>query len=116
MSDNIKSAAGKTDERVSFASFIKNHSLDLLAYAGLAVMLILFLVFNSGTRLIYNFGSVIQAAAVYAILAIGAVFIYSLGNMDVSIGRQVGLYSTMLVLIGNATGSLQRRKYGILAG
>ena len=39
-------------------------------------------------------------------MAVGAVFIYSLGNMDVSIGRQVGLYSTMLVLIGNATGSL----------
>ncbi len=28
---------------------------------------------------------------VTALMAVGAVFIYSLGNMDVSIGKQVGL-------------------------
>ena len=43
---------------------------------------------------------------VTALMSVGAVFIYSLGNMDVSIGKQIGLYSTLLVLIGNATGSL----------
>lgn len=43
---------------------------------------------------------------VTALMAVGAVFIYSLGNMDISIGKQIGLYSTLLVLIGNATGSL----------
>ncbi len=43
---------------------------------------------------------------VTALMAVGAVFIYSLGNMDVSIGKQIGLYSTLLILVGNATGSL----------
>lgn len=43
---------------------------------------------------------------VTALMSVGAVFIYSLGNMDVSIGKQIGLYSTLLVIIGNATGSL----------
>ena len=43
---------------------------------------------------------------VTALMSVGAVFIYSLGNMDVSIGKQIGLYSTLLVLITNASGSL----------
>lgn len=43
---------------------------------------------------------------VTALMSVGAVFIYSLGNMDVSIGKQIGLYSTVLVLVGNKTGSL----------
>ena len=106
MSDNIKSAAGKTDERVSFASFIKNHIFDLTAYAGLTVMLILFFVFNSGSRLMYNFSAVIQAAAVYSIIALGAVFIYSMGFMDVSLGQQVGVYVILMILIGNKIGGV----------
>ena len=43
---------------------------------------------------------------VTALMSVGAVFVYSLGNMDISIGRQVGLYGTILVLMGNATGTL----------
>ena len=72
MPDNTKNgaiASQRTDERTSFFTFVKSHTMDLLAYAGLAVMLILFLIFNSGPRLMYNFSAVVQAAAVYSILA-----------------------------------------------
>ena len=114
MSEKLKSAAGTTDERVSFASYVKAHIFDLTAYAGLIVMLILFLVFNSGPRLAYNFGSVIQAAAVYAIVALGAVFIYSMGFMDVSLGQQVGVYVITMILIGNKIGGVPGVVVGFL--
>ena len=105
-------ASRKLDERTSFMSFVKNHALDLLAYAGLAVMLILFFVFNSGSRLMYNFSAVIQAAAVYSIIALGAVFIYSMGFMDVSLGQQVGVYVILMILIGNKIGGVP----GVIVG
>ena len=53
-----------------------------------------------------KFSTLMSDVIVNALMAVGAVFIYSLGNMDISIGKQVGLYSTIMVLVGNATGSL----------
>ncbi len=110
MPENTKTGGiasrNKTDDRTGYRNFFKNHLLDLLAYAGLAVMLILFLVYNSGPRLLYNFSAVVQAAAVYAILALGAVFIYSMGFMDVSLGQQIGVYVIMMILIGNKIGGV----------
>ena len=104
----------RTDERTSFFTFVKTHTMDLLAYAGLAVMLILFLVFNSGPRLMYNFSAVVQAAAVYSILALGAVFIYSMGFMDVSLGQQIGVYVILMILIGNKIGGVPGVVVGFL--
>ena len=43
---------------------------------------------------------------VIALISVGAIFVYALGNMDVSIGKQVGLYATLMVYFGNKTGSL----------
>ena len=114
MPENAKKggiASRQTDERASFFGFVKTHIFDLTAYAGLVVMLILFVAFNNA-RLAYNFGSVIQAAAVYAILALGAVFIYSMGFMDVSLGQQVGVYVILMILIGNRIGGVP----GVIVG
>ncbi len=112
MSESVTSP--KVDERTSFVSFVKNHIFDLTAYAGLAIMLILFLVFNSGPRLMYNFSAVIQAAAVYSIIALGAVFIYSMGFMDVSLGQQIGVYVILMILIGNKIGGVPGIVIGFL--
>lgn len=112
MSETVTSQ--KIDERTSFVSFVKSHIFDLTAYAGLAVMLILFFIFNSGPRLGYNFSAVIQAAAVYSILALGAVFIYSMGFMDVSLGQQVGVYVILMILIGNKIGGVSGVVIGVL--
>ena len=117
MPENVKKggiASEKVDERTSFASFVKNHIFDLTAYAGLVVMLILFLIFNNGPRLAYNFSSVVQAAAVYSILSLGAVFIYSMGFMDVSLGQQVGVYVILMILIGNKIGGVPGVVVGVL--
>ena len=104
----------KTDERTSFKSFVKNHIFDLTAYAGLTIMLILFLAFNWGPKLGYKFSNVIQAAAVYSILALGAVFIYSMGFMDVSLGQQIGVYVILMILIGNKIGGVTGVVVGVM--
>ncbi len=103
-------AIAQDREKQTLVQWIKKHSSTVASLGGLIFCIIFFTIGTglkgesiwSGDKLSTLIGDVI----VTALMAVGAVFIYSLGNMDVSIGRQVGLYSTMLVLIGNATGSL----------
>lgn len=91
-------------------NFIRTHVADIAAYSGLLVCIIIFSIFPpffgesiwSATKLSTLMSNVI----VMALMAVGAVFVYSLGNMDVSIGKQVGLYATLIVVLGNRTGSL----------
>lgn len=83
--------------------FLKKHVYDIAAYAGLAVTFILFLIF-SGDKLSYNIATVLQAAAAYSIIALGAVFVYSMGFMDVSVGQQVGVYAILMIMIANRMG------------
>lgn len=85
------------------AKFLKQHIYDIAAYAGLIVTFILFLIF-SGSRLSYNMATVLQAASAYSIIALGAVFVYSMGYMDVSVGQQVGVYAILMIMITNAMG------------
>lgn len=99
-------------EKLTPAAFLKKHIYDLTAYLGLVVVLALFFVNNSGPRLAYNLSSVLQAAATYSVIAIGATFVYSMGLMDVSIGQQVGVYAILMILIGNAIGGVP----GVIAG
>ena len=75
----------------------------MAAYAGLAITVILFLIF-SGDKLMYNATTVLQTVAPYAIISLGAVFVYSMGFMDVSVGQQVGVYAILYVLISNKMG------------
>ncbi len=95
----------------SFGRFLKTHIYDITAYLGLVIVLVLFVIFNE-KRLAYNFSSVLQAAATYSIIALGAVFVYSMGYMDVSIGQQVGVYCILMILISNAIGGVP----GIIVG
>ncbi len=103
-------AIAQEREKQTLLQWIKKHGSTIASLGGLVFCIIFFTIGTglkgesiwSGDKLSTLIGDVI----VTALMAVGAVFIYSLGNMDVSIGKQVGLYSTMLVLIGNATGSL----------
>lgn len=90
-------------EKIVPAKFLKQHIYDIAAYAGLIVTFILFLIF-SGSRLSYNIATVLQAASAYSIIALGAVFVYSMGYMDVSVGQQVGVYAILMIMITNAMG------------
>ena len=95
-----------------FRRYLKEHMYDIAAYGGLAVTFILFLIY-SGDKLAYNMAAVLQAGATYAIIALGAVFVYSMGFMDVSVGQQVGVYAILIIMITNKMGGSAP---GVLAG
>lgn len=83
----------------------KTHAYDAAAYAGLIFTLILFFIFSGG-NLMYNLTTTLQTVAPYSIIALGAVFVYSMGNMDVSVGQQVGVYAILMTIISNRIGGL----------
>lgn len=85
--------------------WIKAHAYDAAAYVGLILTLILFFAFSGG-NLMYNLTTTLQTVAPYSIIALGAVFVYSMGNMDVSVGQQVGVYAILMILITNRIGNL----------
>lgn len=90
---------------------MKSNVAEIAAYGGLAVTFVLFLIF-SGSKLAYNFSAVLQAASAYSIIALGAVFVYSMGFMDVSVGQQVGVYAILMIMVGNKIGGVP----GIVVG
>ena len=50
--------------------------------------------------------TLVSDVIVLALLSVGAVFVYALGNIDISTGKQVGLYATLMVVFQQMTGSL----------
>ena len=99
MSENAK------NQPSSLRAFLEKHLYDIAAYAGLAATLILFLIFG-GKRLSYNAQTVLQTSAPNIIISLGAVFVYSMGYMDVSVGQQVGVYAILMIMITNAIGGV----------
>lgn len=97
-------------KKINKQGFLKAHIADLASYGGLIVCLIIFSVvppfFGEKLWSAAKLSTLISDVIVMALMAVGAVFVYALGNMDISIGKQVGLYATLMVLLGNATGSL----------
>ena len=93
--------------RIFSKDWLKAHAGDILSYGGLVLCVVVFSALSEG-RLwsAYNLRILIQAVCVYAILSLGAVFIYSMGYMDISVGAQVGVYCILCILVTNATGSL----------
>ncbi len=97
-------------------SSLKTHIGDIFSFAGLLLCVIVFSILSKGKLWsAYNLGVLVQQTCVYAILAMGAVFIYSMGYMDISLGAQVGVYCLLLILITNASGSLILGFVSILA-
>ncbi|MDO4573039.1 MAG: hypothetical protein Q4C13_06690, partial [Clostridia bacterium] len=88
----------------------KAHASDIAAYGGLALCIVVFSVltplFGQSIWSAEKLSTLISDVIVLALISVGAVFVYALGNMDISIGKQVGLYATLIVTLGNATGSL----------
>ena len=91
-------------------AWLKKHSAQVAAYSGLALCVIFFTIltpiFGESIWSAAKIKTLMQNVIVLALMSVGATFVYSLGSMDISIGRQVGLYATLVVIIGNATGSL----------
>ena len=90
-------------QKNGIGEWLSRHVYDIAAYGGLALTLILFFIF-SRENLFYNVTTTLQTVAPYAIIALGAVFVYSMGCMDVSVGQQVGVYAILIILISNRIG------------
>lgn len=96
--------------REHLKEFIKNHIFDICALAGLIICLIVFTIVpplvNGPRANIWRPISVktlISQISVYFILAIGAVFIYLMGCMDISVGYQVGVFGAVFIMIANSS-------------
>ncbi len=87
--------------------YVTGHVSDVAAYLGLIVCIIVFTVTSDG-RLWgnYNLTVLLESVCVYMIVSLGALFVYSMGFMDISVGSQMGVYCLLTILIVNATGSL----------
>lgn len=91
-------------------NWIRLHKNEIGAYCGLLLCIVLFsIVPPLKGKSIWapdKLATLMSNVIVMALLSVGAVFVYAMGNMDVSIGKQVGLYATIIVALGNSTGSL----------
>ncbi len=91
-------------------AWMKLHKSEFGAYCGLLLCIVIFSVIpplrGKSIWEAEKLSTLMSNVIVRALLSVGAVFVYSMGNMDVSIGKQVGLYATLIVALGNSTGSL----------
>lgn len=94
----------------STKTWLSKHSAQVAAYSGLMLCLVLFTIltpiFGESIWSVQKIRTLMQNVIVLALMSVGAVFVYALGSMDISIGKQVGLYATLTVVLGNATGSI----------
>lgn len=101
----------KEKKKKLFSSeWIKGHIGEITAYGGVGFCLLLFTIltplYGESIWSVSKISTLISDVIVLAIMSVGAVFVYALGSMDISIGKQVGLYATLMVVIGNLTDSL----------
>ena len=91
-------------------NWVKLHKSEFGAYCGLLFCVILFSIVpplkGKSIWASDKLATLMSNVIVNSLLSVGAIFVYSMGNMDVSIGKQVGLYATLIVALGNSTGSL----------
>ncbi len=100
----------ESKKSLSSSGWLKSHVTELAAYGGLIFCVVLFTIltpmFGQSIWSAEKMSTLMSDVIVLALMSVGAVFVYALGSMDISIGRQVGFYATLMVLIGNKTGSL----------
>ena len=88
-------------------AYVCNHVSDVASYAGLVLCLIVFTITSNGRLWSnYNISVLLESVCVYMIVALGALFVYSMGYMDISVGAQMGVYCLLMIFIIKATGSL----------
>ena len=87
---------------------IKNYIMNLAPLFGLAILMIGFLAIGTmkDINISYGIKSVINQSIVVAVVATGAIFIYTLGSFDISLGASVAVSALLGAITYNATGSL----------
>jgi ribose transport system permease protein len=75
----------------------------IMPFLGLAVMIFVFQVFGEGKLLTAgNLKSILNQSVYVAIMAFGAIFVYSHGGMDLSYGSVIGFSVLCAILVGRA--------------
>jgi len=75
----------------------------IMPFLGLAVMIFVFQVFGEGKLLTGgNLKSILNQSVYVAIMAFGAIFVYSHGGMDLSYGSVIGFSVLCAILVGRA--------------
>lgn len=98
-----------TDEGKSLRRHkIKNIIITVLPFAALAVLFLVYvlIVLANGYSLSISLMNMINDAIVLVLVATGAVFIFTLGSFDISLGASTLFSATIGILAYNATGSL----------
>ncbi|MFT3985676.1 MAG: ABC transporter permease [Lachnospiraceae bacterium] len=91
----------KTEKQDSLLR-IKEWIQRLIPFLGIILMLILFQVFSDGKLLTKgNLNSILNQTVYVAIMAFGAVFVYSHGGMDLSYGGVIGFSVLISILVAN---------------
>lgn len=91
--------------------WVREHALDIMAYAGMILCLIIFTVLPpmvSGVSIWMAgpFKSLIKHMTIFVVLSMGSVFVYSLGYMDISIGAQLSMYALLIMSSNMHLGSI----------
>ncbi len=93
-------------------SWWKVNANYLAGYMGLIVCIVLFGILAPVIKNINifdvtgnSFKTIFQAGVIYSIVSVGAVFVYSLGAMDISVGAQMSIYAMLMVRIYNVAGA-----------
>lgn len=86
----------------------KNIILMLLPIVALAVLLVIYIaiVLGNGYDLERNLTTIINQAIVLVLVATGAIFIFTLGSFDISLGASTLFSATLGIIAFNATGNL----------
>jgi len=87
---------------------LKKQILNLAPLMGLLVLFVAFMVLGTvkDINISYGMKAVINQSIVVAIVATGAVFIYTLGSFDISLGASAAVSALLGGMTYNATGSL----------
>ncbi|SEV99319.1 ABC transporter permease [[Clostridium] fimetarium] len=89
------------------AEIIRRNAKNILPILGLVLICLILGMTSKGLLFsAYNIKTIIRDTTPILIVSLGAVFIYSLGAMDISIGSVIACAGMFAVLIMNKTGSL----------
>ena len=87
---------------------IKKYIMNLTPLFGLLALFAAFLVIGTMQDINVSYGlkSIINQSVVVAVVATGAIFIYTLGSFDISLGASTAVSALIGGMIYNKTGSL----------
>lgn len=87
---------------------IRTYMLNLTPLLGLAVLFVAFLAFGTmrDINISYGLKSIMNQSVVVAVVATGAIFIYTLGSFDISLGASAAVSALIGAMVYNRTESI----------